>query len=274
MMKTSLTGLSAASKDLSVISNNLANASTAGFKRSSAHFQDMMPGDGFLRPNLEIGRGARVVEISRSTAQGVLTETAGSLDMAIAGPGYFVLGSASSGENETSLVYSRAGRMVMDDRGRIVDSDGNTLLGFQALAGNVIGGEPQPIDLLSAVGGRAASIASVSISEQGKVVVTTADGRNIPVATLALADFPNGNGLKNVGSSKLAESVTSGPARFSVPGGDGVGNIKQGVLEASNVDIADELLGMVRAQQAYNGNARALQTQSEMLRTATETLIR
>lgn len=274
MMKTSLTGLSAASKDLSVISNNLANASTAGFKRSSTHFQDLMSGDDSARPGLETGRGTRVVDISRSTAQGVLTETAGSLDLAISGPGYFVFGSASSGENDPSLVYSRAGRMVMDDRGRIVDSDGNALLGFKALGGNVVGGDPQPIDLLAAVGGRAASIAGVTISEQGKVIVTTADGRNIPVATLALADFPNGNGLKNVGGSKLSESVTSGTARYSVPGGDGVGNIKQGVLEASNVDIADELLGMVRAQQAYNGNARALQTQSEMLRMATETLIR
>ncbi len=274
MMKTSLTGLMAASKDLNVISNNLSNASTVGFKRSTAQFQELIPGEGANRPGIEPGRGALTVDVRRSNSQGSLTETSGSLDIAIEGGGYFAFGSAKSENGEGSMSFSRAGRLSMDAAGRLVDQAGNPLLGYKTLQGNMIGGDPQPLNVLAAVGNNPAAVAGLSIDSAGRIQVTTPNGKNIPVGTVAMADFRNDGGLRSTGGSKVVETVSSGAPRFGAPTKDGMGNIRQGALEAANVDITTELLGMVRAQQAYNGNARAMQTASDMLRSATETLIR
>jgi flagellar hook-basal body protein len=104
------------------------------------------------------------------------------------------------------------------------------------------------------------------------VSVQLADGRNVKVASVALANFPNEMGLKQIGGSTLTETETSGTPEFSKASYNGTGEIKQGALEGANVDMTNEMLHMIQAQQAYNGNARALQTSSEMLRSAIETL--
>ena len=274
-MKTSLTGLMAASKDLGVISNNLANASTHGYKKSSAQFQDLVPAEGAGRPGVEAGRGVMTVEIRRSALQGPLEATNGSLDLAVNGQGWLVLGSAKGGDNaETPQAFTRAGRLTMDETGRLVTNDGSPVLGYKALTGGVIGGDPQPIDILAAVGNKASNVSSISVGSNGLITVTTPNGTNVPVGTVALAQFPNESGLRSVGGNHLVPTMKSGEPRYAPAQREGLGSIQQGTLEASNVDITEEILGMVRAQQAYNGNARALQTSSEMLRTATETLIR
>lgn len=274
-MKTSLTGLMAASKDLGVISNNLANASTTGYKRSTAQFQDLVPAEGAGRPGVEAGRGVMTVEIRRSALQGPLESTNGTLDLAVNGTGWLVLGSAKGGDNaDTAQAFTRAGRLTMDETGRLVTSDGSPVLGYKALTGGVIGGDPQPIDILAAVGNKASNVASISVGVNGLITVTTPNGTNVPAGTIALAEFPNDSGLRSIGGNQLVPTVKSGEPRFAPAQRDGLGTIQQGTLEGSNVDITAEILNMVRAQQAYNGNARALQTSSEMLRTATETLIR
>jgi flagellar hook protein FlgE len=275
MIKTSLTGVMAASRDLSVISNNLANSMTTGFKRSLAQFTDIGASSAAAREGAQAGNGAMTQDIRRSVEQGPIMTTDAKLDVAIAGMGYLTFGdpNAQPGQ-ETSMTYSRAGKLTLDKSGRVVDASGAPLMGFSVLSGNGVGGQLQPINLSSAAGGNLANVQGVEIDAKGVVTVQLASGRTVRAAAIALATFRNDNGLKSVGGAKLQETDASGPADIQAAGRNGMGEVKQGALEGANVDLTAELMRMVQAQQAYNGNARALQTNSEMLRSSIETLIR
>ena len=276
MMRTSLTGLVGASRDLSVVSNNLANAKTVGFKRSVAQFTDVMASSASARPGTEAGHGALTNDIRRSTAQGSLSDKGSSLDLAILGGGLFAFQQPSA-EGEADISYSRAGRLTMNAAGDIVDNSGAQLLGF-GLVGTgtsaMVTDQPKPLNILSAVGGDATKIRSISVAPNGVINVTTNTGTLVPVGAVAVASFTNETALASAGSAKLKITEQSGPATYHQPTRDGMGDIKQGAVEEANVDISAEMLRMIQAQQAYNGNARALQTGSEMLRSAVETLTR
>lgn len=274
MMKTSLTGVLAASRDMSVISNNLANAKTAGFKRSIAQFAEIRSTSEGARSGVEAGSGALTQDIRRNNTQGGFTNTESALDVAISGSGYLVFGEANGVPGEMDMSFSRAGKLTLNKDGAIVDSAGNPLLGFPVLTGNMIGGQPAPINLSAAAGGRAANIQGVSINDKGVINITLANGRSVQGGAIALAKFRNDDGLKNVTGARLKASDASGPAELVPAGRNGMGGIRQGALEEANVNVTAELMQMVRAQQAYNGNARALQTNSEMIRSAVDTLIR
>lgn len=274
MIKTSLTGVLAASRDMSVISNNLANANTTGFKRSIAQFTEITKTSEGGRPGTEAGSGALTQDVRRNTGQGALTITESSLDVAIAGSGYLVFGEPNGVPGEMDMTYSRAGKLTLDKKGAIVDSAGNPLLGFPVLTGNMIGGQPAPINISAAAGGKPGSIQAVSIDAKGVISVQLANGKSVRAGAIALASFRNEDGLKNVTGAKLKATDASGPADLLPAGRNGLGDIRQGALEAANVDLTAELMHMVQAQQAYNGNARALQTNSEMIRSAVDTLIR
>jgi flagellar hook protein FlgE len=275
MIKTSLTGVMAASRDLSVISNNLANSMTTGFKRSLAQFTDIGASSAAGREGAQAGNGALAQDIRRSVEQGPIMTTDAKLDVAVAGMGYLTFGDANAQPGqETSMTYSRAGKLTLDKSGRIVDASGAPLMGFSVLSGNGVGGQLQPINLSTAAGGNLANVQGVEIDSKGVVTVQLASGRTVRAAAIALATFRNDNGLKSIGGAKLQETDASGPADVQAAGRNGMGEVKQGALEGANVDLTAELMRMVQAQQAYNGNARALQTNSEMLRSSIETLIR
>lgn len=274
MIKTSLTGVLAASRDLSVISNNLANANTTGFKRSIAQFTEISRTSEGARAGTEAGSGALTQDVRRNTGQGALNITESALDVAISGNGYLVFGEANVAPGEMDMNYSRAGKLTLNKNGAIVDSSGNPLLGFPVLTGNMIGGQPAPINLSAAAGGKPGSIQSVTIDTKGIITVQLPNGKSVRAGAVALAAFRNEDGLKNITGAKLTASDASGPAELLPAGRNGMGDIRQGTLEAANVDLTAELMNMVKAQQAYNGNARALQTNSEMIRSAVDTLIR
>jgi len=240
MLRTSLTGLQASSKNLSVISNNLANASTTGFKRSEARFADIINEEAGTRPGAVFGKGVSTVSIERTTAQGSMMGTSSSLDFAVDGAGYFIFGDAPDG------------------------------VGSKAVNGNLQAANLSPINLVDAVGGKPETIGTVTISSKGLLTVTTTAGANIPVSYVALGRFASDSGLKQVGSNKLMATDQSGEVTIGGSGIDGLGSIKQGTIEKSNVDLTSELMQMIQSQQAYNGNSRALQTGSEMMRSITE----
>ena len=273
MMRTSLTGLQAASKTLNVVSNNLANGATTAFKRSVAQFEDMRIGDTASRPQSQVGQGALTIEVQRQTQQGALEASNSSLDIAISGGGYFVLGSGNA-NGDATYSYSRAGKLSIGKNGDLVNAEGMPVTGYQTLLGNVTSSVPMPLNFSSAAGGNLGNIKSVSIDGSGRVSIARNDGSVAAVGTLAMANFSNEGALKQQSGTILKETDRSGPAMFSSPGRNGMGVINQGNLESTNVDITQELLSMVTAQQAYNGNSRALQTESEMLRSVTETLIK
>lgn len=276
MMRTSLTGIVGASRDLSVTANNLANAKTVGFKRSVAQFTDIVADSLSSRPGTEAGQGALTTDIRRTSGQGSITDTGGSLDLAILGSGYFAFQQATP-EGEAQVAYSRAGKLTLNAAGDIVDGSGAQLLGFSIVGtgtGAMVTDQPKPLNILSAVGGNAANVRAITIGSNGVIKVTTNTGAVVNAGAVAVASFVNETALTNAGGSKLTISDRSGPASYHQPSRDGMGEIKQGSVEEANVDITAEMLKMVQAQQAYNGNARALQTGSEMLRSAVETLTR
>jgi hypothetical protein len=282
MMKTALTGVMSASRDLNVISNNLANALTVGFKRSTSQFVDVMGPSQNDRPSVDIGQGAIQQVVRRSNSQGTLKQTDSVLDLAMVGPGYFTFGDAPTNgatstttTDQTSLSYSRAGQLQVNTAGQLVDGQsGKPLLGVSALSGGMISGLPQPINLGAATGGDLSKIQTISIDPKGVVNVTKTDGTLTRVAAIAIARFNNDDGLKNLGGSSFAETDMSGAVELGRAGRDGYGAVQQGSLEQANVDMTAEMLHMIQAQQAYNSNARALQTGSEMLRSSIETLTR
>jgi flagellar hook protein FlgE len=273
MMRTSLSGLQAASKDLNVTSNNLANGQTTAFKRSVAQFGDLRVGDQSSRPAVEFGQGVMTIAVQRQLQQGSFEASNSGLDVAISGNGYFTLGAGSANGDQT-FNYTRSGHFSISNDGYLTNAEGLPVLGYKTAPLGSTTAAPQKIDLLMAAGGNFRNIKSVSIDGNGTVSVAKTDGSIVSAGTLALARFTNDSGLQEKSGVILKETNSSGPASYGAAGKSGYGAISQGVLETSNVDITQELLHMISAQQAYNGNSRALQTESEMLRSVAETLIR
>ncbi len=271
MLRTPLTGLTAASKQLNAISNNLANASTTGFKKSMVQFADFMGESTATRPGAETGKGVMSVSTRRSVEQGGLKQTGGSLDVALQGAGYLVFGDPANPTGDGDLSFSRAGALTVTPDGYLVDQSGAPVMGNPSLSGTLQNPNLQAINIFKAVGNDPSKLGSITVDAQGLVSVTnTADGTINKVAYLAVARFENDNGLKAIGNTRYSTSQDSGAPQFGRGGSDSFGVFAQGNLEQSNVDITSELMGMISAQQAYNGNSRALQAGNEMIRNATE----
>jgi len=240
--------------NIDVVSNNLANVNTVGFKRSRADFQDLLyqtvrsagapsSANTQVPTGIQIGLGSKTVAVQKLFVQGSAQQTSADLDLAIEGEGFFQI-TQPNGE----LGYSRAGGFKLDSEGRVVTSDGYPL-------------EPEmtiPQDTTS-----------ISIGLDGTVSVLAA-GSQTPteVGTIQLADFSNPAGLSSIGRNLLVETSSSGSPTVGVPGENGIGSISQGFLEMSNVSVVDEMVNMIVGQRAYEVNAKAISTADEMLQIA------
>ncbi|EZP80142.1 MULTISPECIES: flagellar basal-body rod protein FlgG [Novosphingobium] len=253
------TGMLAQQTNVDVISNNIANMNTTGFKRQRAEFQDLLyqqearPGaatssDGTKVPTgIQIGAGVKTGGVYRITEQGALTNTGNQYDMAIDGEGYFQV-MLPSGD----LAYTRAGSFQLSDQGELVTTDGYRV---------------QP-DITIPQGA-----VSVSVSKTGEVQVKL-DGQveMQTVGQLELATFINQAGLEAIGDNLFKETGSSGQPIVSTPGQPGYGTLSQGFIEASNVNPVSEITALITAQRAYEMNSRVLKTADEMLQTSTQTV--
>jgi flagellar basal-body rod protein FlgG len=251
---TAATGMQAQQLTLDVISNNLANVQTAGFKRSRVDFQDLVyetlqaPGvasaEGQEIPSgFQIGHGSRAVATQRLFMKGDLQQTGNILDLALEGDGFFQI-QLPAGDT----VYTRAGTFKKDSEGRLVTSDGFPL-------------QPQitiPQDATS-----------VTVGVDGLVSVTVA-GQQQPqqVGTIELARFVNPAGLQSLGRNFFTPTQASGDAITGTAGRDGLGTLLQGFVEMSNVNVVEEMVGLIVSQRAYEINSRAIRTADEMMQTA------
>ena len=249
------TGLDAQQTRMSVISNNLANVNTTGFKRDRASFEDLIyqnvrqvgassSEDTELPSGLNLGTGVRTVATQKLHTQGNLVQTNNSLDFAIEGRGFFQILTPDG-----SIQYTRDGTFSLDQDGQIVNSNGYPL-------------EPAitvPTDATS-----------ISIEKDGGVNVTDPSGTQSVVGTLQLARFPNPSGLLSEGDNLLAETPASGTPTTGTAGEAGFGMIQSGFLEKSNVQMVTELVSLITAQRAYEINSRAIKVGDDMLRTANE----
>ena len=255
----SKTGLDAMQTDISVISNNLANASTVGYKKSPASFEDLLyqnvrqPGsqssaNSTLPSGLMVGTGVKVAGTQKNFSQGTIQITESSLDMAINGRGFFevLLPDGTS-------AYSRNGQFALDETGQLVTS-GNGYVLQPAIT--------IPNDATSLTIG---TDGSVSITQQGAPASTI-------VGTIQLVDFINPVGLQPIGENLFTETTSSGAPTTGTPGLAGLGSLLGGALESSNVSVVEELVGMIETQRAYEMNAKVISTVDNMLSYVNQTL--
>ena len=255
-LHTAATGMQAQQTRTDVIANNLANVNTTGFKRSRAHFEDLLyqtlqgpatlgSRDTEQLPAIQVGLGTRLTSVQRIDSQGSLEQTSRPLDLAIEGEGYFEVQLPNG-----NSAYTRDGSLQVSDQGVLVTNQGYAI-------------QP-PIKVPK-------DATSVTISETGVVTangVTGATGGTQELGRIELARFANPSGLESMGQNLFSETPTSGEAIHGMPTEDGNGRIAQGYLEASNVEIVTEMVDMITAQRAYEINSKAIKNSEDMSQTA------
>ena len=248
---TSKTGMKAQQTQLDAISHNLANASTNGFKKSHVVFEDLMyqnirqagansSEQTTLPTGLQVGLGTRAVANVRSFTQGNLQQSSNPLDLAVQGNGFFEVQMPDG-----TTGYTRDGSFQVSAQGQLVTNNGYLL---------------QPGITIPA------TAQSVTIGTDGTVSVTL-PGQAQPqsVGQIQLASFVNPAGLEPKGQNLYAETAASGAPATGAPGSNQLGTVKQGFVETSNVNVVEELIGMIQTQRAYELNSKAIQTSDQML---------
>lgn len=260
---TSLSGLKNAQTDINVISHNIANAETAGFKKSAASFADVVASSVLTNPSLTVGIGSTVQAITQNFSLGPITQTGSALDLTINGDGFFTAISPSSG----NAVYTRAGAFEIDGKGYIVNKSLDRLAAFPTSpTGTITSTTPGPlqIPLTNAAG---AQFSGVSVSTTGAVSAAYGDGTNSVVGAVAIASFTSPQGLKQLGSSSWQSTGLSGSATYNAPGTGPAGPLLSGALEQSNVDLGEELVSLITAQSYFQANSKAIDTSQQLLQT-------
>jgi len=246
------TGLDAQQTRMSVISNNLANVNTTGYKRDRANFEDMLyqnlrqPGaqvsaDAQSPTGLMLGTGVRIVATEKSHTQGSFVTTKNALDLAVQGDGFFQIAQADG-----TIAYTRDGGFKLSATGQLVTSNGAPLQPAITIPPNV---------------------ASISIGQDGTVSVEAAGGGGAQVlGQIEIARFANPAGLQAMGQNLLKETTASGAPIVGQAGQAGAGQLMQGALEASNVNVVEEMVNMIETQRAYEINSKAISAVDGMLR--------
>lgn len=247
----SKTGMEAQQMQLDVISNNLANVSTNGFKKSHAVFEDLMyqnlrqvgsntSEQSTLPTGLQVGLGVRTVATSRNFTQGNLQQTSNNMDVAVQGNGFFQLTMPDG-----TIGYTRDGAFQIDSQGRMVNSSGLPLVNGITVPAN-------------ATNVTVAADGTVTASIPGTVNPQT-------IGTITLASFINPPGLEPKGQNIYAETAASGQPTVGAANANGLGSLMQGFVETSNVNVVQELVTMIQTQRAYEMNSKAIQTSDQML---------
>ena len=254
MLSIIKTGINATNKDLAVISNNIANVSTNGFKRSEAQFEDMFFSQHNDSTIKATGMGVKNIKPRQSFSQGSLHFTNGSLDLAIMGEGFFIIGDKIGTTPQVpTKKYTRDGSFQLDRLGNIVNTDGLPLLGDGETPINV------PVTLQSDAG-LPLVISEIKVNDSGTIDVTYGLDTTQTVGKILIADFVNEHGLKQLGNSQFEETPESGIPTFGFPKEGTFRKLMPGQLEKSNTDITDELVTMLRTQHAFNGCSKILQS--------------
>ena len=255
-------GMSTAMHEIAVVSNNIANSGSTGFKKSDVSFNDIY---GSATPDTvartQAGFGSAIAGTRRNDGQGAIVDRAGALNLAIIGPGMLTVSPpGADGAASGNLFYTRSGELTIDKDGFLKTSDGAYVQG--TAAGTETTGTLSALQIPFSEGEEA--LTGLEITTSG-LISATYGSSIIDRGTLALATFANQSALKNVGSARFAETTYSGQPTFGVAGQSGFGTLQAGALEGSNVDITQEMTVMIRAQQQFSGSARVLQANSDMV---------
>jgi flagellar basal-body rod protein FlgG len=255
-LHTAATGMAAQELNVQVISNNIANLRTTGFKKQTAAFQDLIyehvrrvgaqaSDQGTILPvGVDIGGGVKTVGTPRSMTQGTLSQTGNDLDLALSGEGFFKILMPDG-----SYQYTRDGTIQMDNQGRIVTAQGNPVQPTMTVPNNASG---------------------LAVSEQGQVSVTLpGSSTSTIVGQLGVTRFINKAGLQPVGNNQFTETPSSGAPQDGTANAEGYGKITQGSLEQANVDVVSEMSDLIAAQRAYEMNAKVISAADQMMQSTT-----
>jgi flagellar basal-body rod protein FlgG len=245
------TGLDAQQTRMNVISNNLANVNTTGFKRDRAVFEDLLyqnvrqaggqtDATSQAPTGLMLGTGVRVVATEKMHAQGNMVNSQNPLDVAIAGEGFFQIA-----QTDGTIAYSRDGNFKLSSSGQLVTSNGALL---------------QPAITVPT------TASSITFGRDGTVSVELAAGGQQVLGQLQIARFVNPSGLQSLGQNLMKETPASGTPQVLKPGQTGAGTLMQGTLEASNVNVVEEMVNMIETQRAYEINSKAISAVDGMLK--------
>jgi len=250
---TASTGMAAMQMQIDTMSNNLANVNTLGFKKSRAEFEDLMyqtlqvagsqnEGGSRLPTGLQVGMGVRPTTVHKFFSQGDFQNTGNQLDVAISGQGFYRLQDAAGND-----VYTRAGAFKLNQDGTIVNANGFTL---------------QPATTIPQ------QTTNIVVTDRGVLTATDNQGNTLATANIPLYTFINPQGLTALGQNVYQVTEASGAAQELTPGDQNAGTLVQGYLEMSNVQMVDEMVGLIVGQRAYEANSKSITTADSMLQTA------
>ena len=255
-LHTAATGMAAQELSVQVISNNIANLQTTGYKKQTAAFQDLIyehirrvgaqaSDQGTILPiGIDIGGGVKTVGTPRSMTQGTLSQTGNDLDLAITGEGFFKIQMPDG-----TYQYTRDGTFQMDNQGRVVTAQGNPVQPVITIPNNASG---------------------LTVNAQGQVSVTLPGSTtSTVVGTIGLTRFINKAGLQPVGNNQFTDTPSSGAPQDGLANAEGYGSITQGSLEQANVDVVSEMSNLIAAQRAYEMNAKVVSAADEMMQSTT-----
>ena len=257
MISVIRSGMNASLKQLDVLSNNIANARTIGFKKSQATFEDIYADKTSFGPSGKIGHGSLNSDVRIMRSQGALEQTSEVLDLAIEGEGMFIVGAA--GDNvETTAYFTRDGSFQLDQAGFISSPEGLRLKSVTM----------DDIEVPTSIteDGAIMFLSSLSIDETGSVNAQFGENVSRVLGQVGMAQFPDINQLQENGRNLFRATSASGAAEITAPFTGVNGKIISGALEMSNINMTSELTTMIQAQQAFSGSSRLLQSETEMLR--------
>jgi flagellar hook protein FlgE len=260
MLSILKSALNANSSEMGIISNNIANANSTAFKKSTANFEHIYSIHRATNPDAFSGRGVGMSDPRIQMSQGSFQTTGGALDLAISGTGFFPV---VQGDQLDTPLFTRDGSFNITAKGEVVTNDGLKVMGFlgddkAVLKNLIIPTTKQNADQTTSI------ISNINVASNGKITATYGLDDEVIIGSFALASFINGPGLTPTGNNRFQNNIKSGLPKYGIPMDGSLGKITAGNLERANVDITSEMVTMLKTQQAFSGVSRLLQTEVDI----------
>lgn len=260
MLSILKSALNANSSEMGIISNNIANANSTAFKKSTANFEHIYSIHKSTNPDAFSGRGVGMSDPRIQMSQGSFQTTGGALDLAISGTGFFPV---VQGDQIDTPLFTRDGSFNITAKGEVVTNDGLKVMGFlgddkAVLKNLIIPTTKQNADQTTSI------ISNINVASNGKITATYGLDDEVKIGSFALASFINGPGLTPTGNNRFQNNIKSGLPKYGIPMDGSFGKINAGNLERANVDITSEMVTMLKTQQAFSGVSKLLQTEVDI----------
>ena len=260
MLSILKSALNANTKEIGIVSNNIANVNSTAFKKSKTNFEHIYSRDRSSSPSKYSGQGVGVNDPLLQMSQGSLKTTNGALDLAITGLGFFPV---IHEETLETPFFTRDGSFNITATGDVITNDGLKVMGFLGEDNKVLTNLVIPPNKINE-NETTSMLSNINVNSSGKITATYGFSDEVIIGNFILASFPNETGLKQVGNNRYQINAKSGLPNFGIPMEDAFGKIESGNLERSNVDITSEMITMLKAQQAFSGVSRLLQTEVDV----------